>query len=258
VQTERIVDEATPIEPEKHSVLHGYEASKWVAEKLFLAARERGIRSNIFRPGLIWADAVNGRYDEGQWPYKLLKSCLLSGYGLKDFRFPMAPTPVDHIATAVVSLAASNPEGHGIFHLSSSAQSVEDVFACCNRLAGMELDLLEATDWLAAVRRMHREGQSLPVVPLIDFALWDDQNTSHSPRYDTLGLTRFDCARTYRQLERASIVAPIFSDDLLRLAVRDMLARDRDLRRMQFHEGRKDAARSFERAPAVRASHVVE
>jgi amino acid adenylation domain-containing protein/thioester reductase-like protein len=248
VQAERVVDEMTPIELEQHPVQRGYEASKWVVEKLFLLARARGIRCNIFRPGLIWADTLQGRYDEGQWPYRLLKSCLLSGYGLRDFRFPMAPTPVDHIASAVVSLSQGNPQGQGVFHLSASKQSVESVFACCNRVAATELELLETSAWLSAVQRMHQEGRSLPVVPLIDF----------TTRKEAPSLMRFDCTRTYRELERANIVAPTFTEELLRLAVRDMLARDGDLRRVQLHQRRKDAASAFERTTAMRVAHVVK
>ena len=258
VQAPRVVDEATPVELEQHSAVRGYEASKWVVEKIFLSARERGICCNIFRPGLIWADASQGRYDSAQWPYKLLKSCLLSGLGIRNYRFPMPPTPVDHVANAVVSLAKSNPEGWGIFHLSAHTHSVEDVLACCNQVADTRLELLDTPEWLTAVRRVHQEGRSLPVVPLIDFAFPTGAEAARTTRYDVLGLNTFDCTRTCRQLERLDIAVPTFSEELLRLAVTDMLARDGELRDMQLHERREDPARALERAAAVRVAHVVE
>lgn len=64
----------------------GYVASKWVAEKMYMLANERGIPCNIFRVGLVWADSERGRYDELQRGYRILKS---SGYGIENFRFEM-------------------------------------------------------------------------------------------------------------------------------------------------------------------------
>src|SRR5690606_31191697 len=49
----RAVDEQSHIEHERHLDSEGYVASKWVSEKIFMTARERGVPCNIFRLGLV-------------------------------------------------------------------------------------------------------------------------------------------------------------------------------------------------------------
>src|SRR5262249_1059531 len=97
---DRVVSEATPIDRERHRTAGGYVGSKWVGEKIFMTAAARGIPCNIFRLGLVWADTEQGRYDELQRGYRIFKSCLLSGCGIENYRYEMAPTPVDYVARA--------------------------------------------------------------------------------------------------------------------------------------------------------------
>jgi len=94
-----------------------------------MTADERGIPCNIFRLGLVWADTQQGRYDELQREYRIFKSCLLSGYGIRDYKYEMTPTPVDYVARAVVFLANRHCEGRGIFHIALSSQMAR---ACSN------------------------------------------------------------------------------------------------------------------------------
>jgi thioester reductase-like protein len=227
----RIVSEMSPIDHEEHPMAHGYLASKWVAERIFMIANERGVPCNIFRLGLVWADSQHGRYDELQREYRIFKSCLLSGSGIKNYRYETAPTPVDYAARAVVFLASRHHDGGGIFHISSADQSVEGVFERCNAIAGISLDLLPYYDWIREMKRLHRAGRSLPVVPLVEFAFsMDDASIRKHLEYIRSTSTRFDCNQTHAELERAGIVAPIFNDELIRVYLESMLSRDAELR----------------------------
>jgi thioester reductase-like protein len=114
----RVVDERSSIDHERHLSSRGYVASKWVAEKIFLTANERGIPCNIFRLGLVCADTQKGRYDELQREYRVIKSCMLSGYGIKNYRYNWVPTPVDYVAHAIVCLASRHANERGVFHIS--------------------------------------------------------------------------------------------------------------------------------------------
>jgi amino acid adenylation domain-containing protein/thioester reductase-like protein len=227
----RVVTESTSIDREQHRASHGYAASKWVAEKIFMIASERGIPCNIFRLGLVWADTKKGRYDDLQREYRILKSCLLLGYGIKNYRYPMAPTPVDYVARAVVSLANRHPDGRGIFHISSSRQGLDGVFECCNEIPGTRLQLKAVPDWIAALKRLHHSGVTLPAMPLIESAFTIDE-TESAGSHVNIGLSHsnIDCSKTYCELERDGIFAPEFNDHLVRLCVEDMLIRDEDLR----------------------------
>lgn len=196
-----------------------------------MTASDRGIPCNIFRVGLVWADTKLGRYDELQQGYRLFKSCLLSGFGIRNYQYQMPPTPVDHVARAIVFLADRHYEGRGIFHISSSSQPIEGLFERCNEIAGTSLHLLSYYEWISAIKRLHHEGRSLPVVPLIEFAFsMDEESFDAHQRGIRFQNIRFDCDRTQHELESAGIAAPMLNDELLRLYVERMYAEDRDLR----------------------------
>jgi len=228
--TSRDINENTSIDGERHSTSNGYAASKWVGEKIIMIAGDRGIPCNIFRLGLVWADTQRGRYDHLQRGYRILKSCLLSGYGIKNFRHDMPPTPVDYVARAVVYLANRNRDGNGIFHISSSTQMDEGVFECCNEVAGTSLKLVPIYDWIREIKRLHDAGQSLPVTPLIEFAFSMNEESFYERqrRLQVAGI-QFDSVQTHQELEQAGIVAPALNEELLRLCIADMLANDADL-----------------------------
>ena len=230
----RVVSEATPIDREVHWNSVGYTTSKWVAEQVFLTARNRGLSCNIFRLGLVWADSEQGRYDELQREYRLLKSCLMAGVGIERFRFDMAPTAVDYVARSIVLLAERYATGGGVFHLSADSQLEEGFFEACNRIVGTDLNILPLREWIAELRRLEKQGQSLPIMPLLEY-------------YDHVGALvgmHFDSAATRRQLEASGIVAPVLDADLVRVCVESMLARDGDL---------QESALLFSAAPSHRS-----
>lgn len=226
----RLVDEESDIQNEKHLRSEGYIASKWVCENIFKEARERGIACNVLRVGLAWPDTQRGRYDDLQWGYRIIKSCLLSGYGIRDYHFPMPPTPVDYIARAVVALCGRFGEGGGIFHISSSSQLASGFFERCNEVAETKLKLLPFYDWIQMLKRLHQGGQTLPEVPLVEYAFnMDEAAFEEYERSEQESVIRYDCTRTYAELERDGITAPALNDDLLRLSLRAMLATDPEL-----------------------------
>jgi myxalamid-type nonribosomal peptide synthetase MxaA len=227
----RVVAESSPIEVEKHSSVHGYAASKWVGEKMFMTANERGIPCNVFRLGLVWADSREGRYDELQRDYRIFKSCLLSGYGIEDYQYDMSPTPVDYVARAVVFLAGRHPHGRGVFHVCAPDSRIERVFERCNAVAGTALELVPFYDWIGEMKRLHHEGRSLPIVPLIEcYFSMTEADFYENMRRTRFARVRFDCSRTHAELEQAGIVAPGFTDELLRRYIQSMIDRDPDLR----------------------------
>lgn len=239
--TRRVVDEQSSIDEEMHFESSGYVASKWVGEKIFMVANERGIPCNIFRVGLVWPDTQRGRYDELQHGYRILKSCLLSGYGIENYRSELPPTPVDYAARAIVFLAGRHSAGQGIFHISSPGRKIEDLFERCNEIAGTSLQLLPFYDWIREMKRLHLEGRSLPAIPLIEYAFSMDERSLHEQQQRKRSRSiKVDCARTYGELERAGIVAPVLDDDLLKVTVQSMLSRDAELRELYATAPKRD------------------
>lgn len=227
----RVVNELSPIEDERHLQSNGYEASKWVAEKLFMTASERGIPCNIFRLGVIGPDALTGRYDEQQREYRMVKSCLLSGYGIDGYRHEMPLIPVNHAVQEIVHLAGANAAGNRIFHISGSGDAMDDLFEQCNRVSDLKLEQKPWFEWIEEMKRLHHEGRSLPAVPLVDFAFSMDQAAfdDHQRRLQQ-ARTVFDCDQTRRELELAKIPDGPFDDAALRALIRHMFSSDLELR----------------------------
>jgi len=227
--TSRKVHEHSAIDHEQHRHSQGYVASKWVSEKIFMFASERGIACNIFRLGLIWADTRQGRYDELQREHRILQTCLLSGYGIQGYRYEVPPTPVDYAARAVVCLANANPGGKGIFHISSPNQMEEGVFERCNAVAGTALELLPLYRWTREIQRLYSQGRSLPIVPLIEQSFGLDEASFHERERLESRKPNFDCSRTHAALEDAGVTAPLLDDDLLKTCVQNVLLRAADV-----------------------------
>lgn len=230
----RVVNELTSIDKEVHRNSGGHMASKWVADKIFMTAMQKGIPCNIFRIGLMWADSQKGRFDESQHVYRTIKSCLLAGCGIEHFRYPIPPTPIDYTVRAISHLASRHRFGGEIFHISSSKQTELGIFELCNETQGISLDLLSHYEWIRQMERLHQIGKALPIVPLIEFAFGMSEDAFDRHHFENLSMSsiRFDFSRTHEELERAGIVAPVLDDKLISLCVEAMFARDPDLKEM--------------------------
>jgi myxalamid-type nonribosomal peptide synthetase MxaA len=216
-----LVAEISPTDHERHASAEGYAASKWVAEKIFTTAVGRGIPCNIFRLGLVWADSQQGRYDELQREYRLFKSCLLSGCGIANYRYDMAPVPVDYVVRAILGLA--NHHASEIFHICSAGDGLDQIFERCNEIAGTSLELIPQFEWISRVKHFHQQGQSLPIVPLIEFAFQMDESEFYERRRMRTASVRFECARTHDALSRLGIELPGLNDEWLQKCLRSML-----------------------------------
>lgn len=221
--SDREVNEHSSIDEERHRTSQGYVASKWVSEKIFMLAKERGIACNIFRLGLIWADTERGRYDELQREQRLLQTCLLSGYGIQDFHYDTPPTAVDFAARAIVTLAKRNPIGHGIFHIAATSQMREGVFERCNAIEAASLTLLPRHQWTETIKQMHDQGRSLPIVPLIEQSFGLSEEVFYErERYESARV-RCDCSLTQSMLGSVGILTPVLDDSLLRVCVQRLV-----------------------------------
>jgi thioester reductase-like protein len=221
----RAVDELTPIDSERHLQSRGYVASKWVGERMVMTAIERGIPANIFRLGLVWADSVEGRYDEQQRCHRILLTAMRSNTGIRNYNFEMTPTPVDYVARAISHLGATHFEGGRIFHISSNHECVGGIFERCNEIAGGTLNLVSQYEWVQKIKTLHAAGLSLPAVPLFEFAFEQDKATfDESQRILSQRRIQFDCSLTQRELESARILTPEFDGGLLEVCVSNMLA----------------------------------
>ena len=191
------IREGDPLPPAAH-ILGGYNQSKWMADRVALAAREAGAPVSLHRPARITGDSRTGALNPSDFFYSWIEGCVQLGAFPDDTAaFNMAP--VDHIARAIVGLSLSGaaPGDHHYFN---------------NRTLPLP----------SLVASLRRRGLAVDVVP---FARWRDALAAdpQNPfaRFASLagepdeGEPLFDCTATEERLAAIGIVCPPADDTLL-------------------------------------------
>jgi thioester reductase-like protein len=111
------IDEGATADEPPHG---GYAQSKYASERMLLAARERGVTANIYRPTLVGWDDATGRYNPREAFVRLVSTCLATGCA-PDVDFALPITPVRYVAERIVAVAAENGATNGTFHPTTEA-----------------------------------------------------------------------------------------------------------------------------------------
>ncbi|MFY1637341.1 non-ribosomal peptide synthetase [Solwaraspora sp. WMMB335] len=104
-----VTESAAPADPT--GLTSGYNQSKWVADALVRAARDRGLPVTVHRPARITGHSRTGASNPDDYFSALLKGCLEVG-GVPDLADPADMAPVDYVAAAIVTLADEGSDGH--------------------------------------------------------------------------------------------------------------------------------------------------
>nr|VFJ51745.1 MAG: thioester reductase domain-containing protein [Candidatus Kentron sp. FW] len=145
--------------PDGDGLKVGYRQTKWVAEQLVMAARERGLPANIYRVGRVWGHArtgITGNTDD--LLYRLIKACLLMK------KFPASNVminiaPVDYISRAIIHLSQQQKPPGETFHLLNPVPLPLGRFFQEIRDLGYPLEETDREKWLAEVRRRVPQGE---------------------------------------------------------------------------------------------------
>jgi amino acid adenylation domain-containing protein/thioester reductase-like protein len=226
-----LLSELSPVDRELHLSSDGYGASKCVGEQLIHNAVKTGMACNIFRLGLVWADSSQGRYDDRQREHRLIKSCLQSGYGIRNYGYDIAPVPVDYVAKSVVALATAHPQGGEVFHISSMNQGFKELFERSNQCDITRLQLISYREWIHEMRSLFYAGKTLPILPLIEhlFCLSAVELNGYLGRVSQV-LPQIDSSRTIAKLRSLGVGGPpVLDDSSVCSVITDMLIRDSDL-----------------------------
>jgi len=82
----------------------GYVKSKWVADHLVLAARERGVPIVVYRPASISGHSGTGRWSAHDWVCRLIAGCVEMGVAPHQ-DVVLNLVPVDRVVGAIVTLS---------------------------------------------------------------------------------------------------------------------------------------------------------
>ncbi|MFI6230578.1 amino acid adenylation domain-containing protein [Micromonospora echinospora] len=164
----RVIDEeSVPATAEGLGI--SYAQSKWVAERLALVARARGVPVTVHRIGRIGPDSTTGACRTDDFFWLQIKSFLQLGVVPDDLGRPVDLLPVDLVADAVVRLARSEQVQNRTVHIFHPTGMDWDTVLTALASAGHRLRTVTAQEWLAALEAAPADpdGSSLAsLVPL--------------------------------------------------------------------------------------------
>lgn len=117
---ERVSEETVPRYNSSFENAVGYAQSKWVAERLILTARERGVPTAIYRLGTVSGHSKTGVSNTTDLLYRWLIGCIRIG-AAPTIQMDADITPVDYVSRAIIHLSKQPQAYEKIFHLINSS-----------------------------------------------------------------------------------------------------------------------------------------
>ena len=184
-------------------IVLGYSQTKWVSERLVLAAAARGLLVTVFRPPLIGGHSRSGAWNADDYIPRLVRGCLELGQTL-DVMAELDLVPVDYVSAAVGALAWKAEHAGQVFHLNHPQPVLwSDLLAGFQDQSPRPVPL---DDWLQALS----EQPANPLYPLLPFfsQRWGSEQLTYS-QLMTPGLrSRPSCLRTAAILQGLGVVCP--------------------------------------------------
>ncbi|MEH2157011.1 non-ribosomal peptide synthetase, partial [Nostoc sp.] len=205
-----VVQENDPLEISQ-GLVGGYAQSKWVAEKIVMMARDRGLPCSIYRLGRITWHSQTGVWNPNDMFYRFIKACIQLK-SAPEMNSMVEITPVDYLAKILIHLS-QQPESLGkAFHLMNSHSAPWSQFINCIRSLGYPLQQLTYEDWQALLLRNTQISSDNALYSAISLA---EDNTSSQSRANTASSLKFDCQNTLNGLADTGIRWPRVDDKLL-------------------------------------------
>lgn len=125
---------------------NGYNMGKWVIEKILKKASLNGMESNIFRPGNITGDAINGICPpEKNHSLLLLKGCIQMT-AAPDWKRTIEMTPADTLSEAIVKLSL-NSGGFNIYNMNNPLELSWHDYITMIKENGFDINLVPMNIW---------------------------------------------------------------------------------------------------------------
>ncbi|KAJ3399369.1 large subunit of alpha-aminoadipate reductase [Chytriomyces hyalinus] len=185
------VPESDDLEGARKGLRSGYGQTKWVAEKLVMRARERGVPATIIRPGYIVGDSKSGVNNTDDFLWRLVKGCIQLGQ-VPSISNIVNMCSVDYVADAIAEVAAKDEQALplGVFHIwNANHFRFDDLF---NQIKahGYNVELTDYINWRTALMDLTlapaeaSAGEPHSLFPLLHFVLDDLPTSTRSPELD--------------------------------------------------------------------------
>lgn len=168
--------------PAHPGLRHGYQQSKWAAERLLEQAVERGLTVTVHRLGRIVGPYTTGYVNERDFLWSVLRAGVPAGI-VPDLFEEEAWTPVDHVAQALVHLCLGQPAPRAtVFnHAAGELVRLGDVYDWLEEY-GYPLRRVPLARWRAELPRSSggsggsggSDGSGVAETTLAFFDSWDE------------------------------------------------------------------------------------
>ncbi|MEM6840429.1 MAG: thioester reductase domain-containing protein, partial [Cyanobacteria bacterium P01_C01_bin.120] len=189
----------------------GYAQSKWVAEKMLLAAKAQGLPVTVFRPGFIAGDSRTGATNMRDFLSRSLLGCIQLGAYPDLAQFKNQVITVDYASRAILHISQQPESSGGTFHITpwSSTQDFawNDLFEWAQDY-GYPLRRLSYGRWkeqLSQHCRHYQDNALYPLLPFLNETIYKQQLTILELYENTAD---FDCSNAIAALKGSSIQCP--------------------------------------------------
>jgi thioester reductase-like protein len=201
---EKVVDESNLLEHHEGMFL-GYAQTKWVAEKMMLHARERGLPVCIYRLPFISGHSRTGAWNIKDFTCILIKGCFEMGSApVLDYWVNICP--VDYASQAITYLAQQPQSEGGIFHLMNPNPVTSAETRAWEQRLGSFVERLPYRQWQERLRQQVTTPAH-PLFSLRSFFLepFSDERLTIPELYTRDRTPIFDCTATLKALEGSGI-----------------------------------------------------
>ncbi|HEY1012776.1 MAG TPA: SDR family oxidoreductase, partial [Herpetosiphonaceae bacterium] len=191
--------------PDNHAgIAHGYEQSKWVADRMLRTAQERGLPVTIYRPARITGDSASGASNLDDFMVRLVAGCAQLGKA-PAVMDAMDMLPVDYLSAAIVrfSLLAEAP-GRSLHFFNEPAIPFGQVLDWLAE-RGYPLERAPFAEWRAELTARAQAGADNALAPLAPL-FWLQPFDGRPPL--------FDSSATFDALRRLGMPPPAANEAL--------------------------------------------
>ena len=193
----------------------GYSQSKWVAEKLVTAARERGLPVCIYRLARISGHSKTGVFNVNDYLYRLIiGSVQLSS--IPDVDLKQDIIPVDYATKAIVHLSKQQNSWGKAFHLTHREPVSTNLFFEKLRSLGYQIQQIPYKQWQAQLHDIAHNSPEHALYPLVSLLTKSNNSSTQSQTAaSNSAVLKLDCQNTLDGLKNTSIICPEIDEELL-------------------------------------------
>jgi len=212
----RIIRETEALN-DSEGLFFGYAQSKWVAEKLVITARERGLPVCIYRPGTIVGHSQTNIWNPDDFIFRMIKGCIQLGKW-PDLNITLHLTPVDYVSQAIVHLSQQAESLGKAFHLLNSHHlQASQLFDWINSF-GYPIQQTPYHKWQTELVNIVKSSQKNALSSLTSLFIEKvpcEEELTMPEMYVQGKVPHYDCKNTLNGLTDTSIICPPINEKLL-------------------------------------------